>query len=1053
MIHPEPRGAVFDLDGVLTATAKVHAQAWEQMFNDFLQDYAAENNTPFLPFDRFDDYAKHVDGKPRYAGVKAFLESRGIKLPYGETTDSPKTRTICGLGNRKNDLFQSLLREQGPEVFASSIAFVEALRAAGIGVAVASSSKNASLVLDLAGLKKLFDAVVDGSVSEELGLSGKPEPDIFVEAARRIGADAGECIVVEDAISGVQAGQKGNFGLVVGVARNTDAELLRRFGADIVVQDLGELDLTQVQRWFAEGMGEDAWHIAWHGFDPGDEKLRETLTATGNGHFATRGAFEGERASFNFYPGTYVAGLYDKAESDVHGRTVANNDLVNCPNWLPLEIGIGHSGFQSPLAMEILTYCHSLDMRAGLHRRILICRDGLGRLTRIEITRLTSMADPHLCGLRYALTPLNWSEILTVRAGLDGNVQNEGVARYKELAGRHLELVQAAPAQDGLLLRVRTRASGHEVCMRARTRATVGQEEVALARHVTRDGAAISETFKIFLEESATCVIEKIVAVHASLHHEPGSDLAALAETSLSRAPTFERLLSPHLRAWKKLWHTADLCVTHDRFAQKILRLHIYHLLSAASAHNTRLDAGAPARGLHGEAYRGHIFWDELFIMPFYELNFPRVARALLLYRVRRLDAARALASSLGLFGACYPWQSADDGSEETQEVHYNPESGEWGPDLSRNQRHVSIAVFYNLWRHAAVGGDHAFVRREGAEVMLEIARFWASLAKKEGDGRYHIRGVMGPDEFHEKLPDAEEPGLPDNAYTNVMVAWLMRRALELWRSLSAGLRRQVGGRVGLSPEELDVWREMTTRMYVPFAEYGVLSQFEGYTALPELDWERYRKRYYSIGRMDRILKAEGDSPDNYKVAKQADVLMLWYALPAEEVHALLWNLGYHVPDATDLLRRNYAYYVRRTSHGSTLSKVVHAVVAAEVEEGDESWRWFREALASDVFDTQGGTTQEGIHSGVMAGTLQIVMRHFAGLDLSGEHPCLSPRLPSNWHGLAFRFTHRGLWFYLELTHERALVRLESKGRRQAVVACNDEQHAVAPGEPLVLDL
>lgn len=1051
-MHPEPRGAVFDLDGVITATATVHALAWEKMFNDFLEGYAAKHKTPFLPFDRFDDYARYVDGKPRYAGVKSFLEARGVKLPYGDPSDSPDEETVCGLGNRKNDLFQAFLREKGPEVFPSSVAFVEELKAAGLRVAVASSSKNAGLVLKLAGIAGLFDAVVDGMVSAKLGFEGKPDPDIFLEAARRIGVPPSECLVVEDAVSGAQAGEAGNFGLVVGVARTGEAGLLRRFGADLVVQDLSETSLEDIRRWFREGIAKNAWHIDWHGFDPGDEKLREALTATGNGYFVTRGAAESEKASFNFYPGTYVAGLFNTMPSEVHGRTVYNNDLVNCPNWLPIEIKIGNSDFKSPLSMELLTYCHSLHMKKGMMRRTIICRDGLGRLTRIHSKRLVSMAAPHLGGIQYSLTPLNYSETVTIRSSLDGTVINDNVARYRELTRTHLEPVSGGAVENGLELHARTITSGHNIYMRARTRAFVGREELALARHASYEEGLASETFAVFLRESCTAVVEKIVAVHTSLHDGASADLRALAEKSLAKAPTFGRLRAPHERAWKKLWKAADVEVFHDRFAQRVLRLHIYHLLTTAGPHNVDLDVGMPARGWHGEAYRGHIFWDELYIMPFYELNLPRVARALLMYRVRRLEAARKLAREMGFEGACYPWQGADNGGEETQEVHYNPDSGTWGPDLSRNQRHVSIAVFYNLWRHAAVSGDWNFVRREAAEVMLEIARFWASIATLGKDGRYHIEGVMGPDEFHEKLPRAKKAGLPDNAYTNVMVVWLLERVLEMWEKLPLAARKHLGQGRGCTPEEAELWRDMTRKMHVPMTKEGVISQFEGYMKLKELDWERYRKRYYSIGRMDRILKAEGDSPDNYKVAKQADTLMLWYAHGPEEVHRILTQLGYEVPPPLDLLRINYEYYEPRTSHGSTLSKVVHAVVSSSIEKDGVSWNWFQEALESDIKDTQGGTTPEGIHTGVMAGTLQIVMRHFAGLDLSGEHPRVTPHLPERWTGLSFNFTHRGLWYRLWVARERVTVRLLTTSRRQAVVIVNDEPYAIPPEEDLVID-
>ena len=309
------KGIIFDLDGVLTNTARIHAQAWEEVFNGFMQRLAERENVPFKPFDPIDDYQKYVDGKPRFEGVLSFLKSRNIDLPYGQADDDPQQETMYGLGNRKNEKFQDLLRKKGPDVFETSVSFVKDLKQRGIRTAVASSSKNCQLVLELAGLDHLFEARIDRLVSMERNLNGKPEPDIFVVASREMGLYPGECAIVEDAISGVQAGRNGNFGFVLGLARGTDGQLLKRFGADKVVQDLAEIDYNQIQNWFEEGILEDSWHITYKGFDPGDEKLRETLTTVGNGYMGTRGCFEGESESFSCYPGTYVAGLFNKVPS------------------------------------------------------------------------------------------------------------------------------------------------------------------------------------------------------------------------------------------------------------------------------------------------------------------------------------------------------------------------------------------------------------------------------------------------------------------------------------------------------------------------------------------------------------------------------------------------------------------------------------------------------------------------------------------------------------------------------------------------------------------
>jgi beta-phosphoglucomutase family hydrolase len=232
---------LFDLDGVLTQTAKVHAAAWKEMFDDYLRGRAAEQGEEFVPFDPVRDYDEYVDGKPRYEGVRSFLDSRGIELPQGTPDDPPDAQTIDGLGNRKNELVLAMIRERGVEPYEGSVRYVRAAREAGLRRAVVSSSTNCHDVLVAAGIDDLFEEVVDGVVAEREHLRGKPAPDTFLAGARALGIESAAGCVFEDALAGVEAGRAGNFGRVVGVDRVGQADALRAHGADVVVRDLAEL--------------------------------------------------------------------------------------------------------------------------------------------------------------------------------------------------------------------------------------------------------------------------------------------------------------------------------------------------------------------------------------------------------------------------------------------------------------------------------------------------------------------------------------------------------------------------------------------------------------------------------------------------------------------------------------------------------------------------------------------------------------------------------------------------------------------------------------------
>ena len=469
--------------------------------------------------------------------------------------------------------------------------------------------------------------------------------------------------------------------------------------------------------------------------------------------------------------------------------------------------------------------------------------------------------------------------------------------------------------------------------------------------------------FSTSVKRSETLRLEKIVGIFTSKPDDvidPLTEARILADTPYD----FAEIAEESAAEWSKIWQKMDVVIEGNRMDQKLLRLHLYHLMVSASPHNATIDTSFTARGLHGEAYRGHIFWDELFILPFYSMNFPETAKSTLLYRYNRLDKAREYAKEYGYEGAMFPWQSGSDGREETQIVHLNPLTGDWGDDYSSLQRHVSLAIAYNIWEYYHITDDLEVVEKQGAEMFLEICRFWASKAKMNKEtGRYSIAGVMGPDEFHEQYHGATEGGLRDNAYTNIMVAWAFDKAFDLLENLG-GSAKAIQQKINLNEEELNQWKEISQKLNVVISEEGIISQYDGYFDLKELDWDGYKKKYDNIYRLDRILKAEGKSADEYKVAKQADTLMTFYNLDDEEVRNILQKMGYAMKP--DYLKENMSYYLGRTSHGSTLSRVVHALLANMIGDRDLSWELYQDALGSDYVDIQGGTTAEGIHLGVM---------------------------------------------------------------------------------------
>jgi trehalose/maltose hydrolase-like predicted phosphorylase len=792
--------------------------------------------------------------------------------------------------------------------------------------------------------------------------------------------------------------------------------------------------------------------LAYEGFDPGGEGLREALTSTGNGYLCTRGAAEWEDADGVHYPGTYVHGAYNRETTILGGLPVLNEDLVNLPNWLVLKLRIEGESAIRLSEVELLDYRHELDIAHAVVIRELRFRDGRGRETRLRSRRFVSMADVHHAGIEWTLIAENWSGRVEVVSAIDGRVTNRGVARYGELEGRHLDPV--GPRTFGpevIALKVETRQSNLYVSEAARTRVFDLPQPLAVERSLNQMEDYIQQVLAFEVHQGSPVRVQKMVAFFTS--RDPAtSDTLVRAGTSARRHTDFDEALRRHAYAWDELWRTCDLRVPGDERVQLLLRLHISHILQVCSHHTADMDAGVPARGLDGEAYRGHVFWDELYVYPFLNFRLPEVTRGLLMYRYRRLGEAQAAAREAGFRGAMFPWQSGSEGKEETQRIHLNPLSGHWEPDLSHNQRHVNAAIFYNVWHYFQTTEDLAFLGDYGAETMLEIARFWASIAHFNADrGRYEIHGVMGPDEFHERYPDAEEGGLRNNAYTNLMVAWLCDVAQQILPLLPATRAEALRRQLKLGEEELRAWEDMSRRMFVPFHDDGIISQFEGYERLKELDWDAYRERYGNIQRLDRILHAEGDDPNRYKVSKQADTVMLFFLFSQDELRRLFARLGYDY--APDTAQRNIAYYDRRTSHGSTLSFVTHAGALASLDPAS-SWRRFLVALESDVGDIQGGTTKEGIHMGVMSGTLDLVQRFYAGTDIRDGVLRFDPRLPAELDGLSFAMQFQGTPLQVTLADQSLTLAAHPEGARQPIkVAVGDEIQEICPGQQREFEL
>ncbi len=853
----------------------------------------------------------------------------------------------------------------------------------------------------------------------------------------------GDDLSDEDAFDAVR---RDGIGIVVRQSEDKDRPSNARFALDgpVAVQHFVKRLAQQIAAERDESI--NPWSITFGGYDPSNEPLREALCTVGNGYFATRGCVPESAASDIHYPGTYAAGIYNRLIDHLDGGTVDNESLVNLPNWLPLTFRIDDGPWLDIDATELLSYSQTLDLRrAVLNREFRFCDAG-GRVTAVNQRRFAAMHLNHVAAMETTVTAENWSGTIEFRSAIHGDIENRLVKRYRELSGKHLKVTHARElSSESVLLGVATVSSRIPVAVAARNTIWCADGRVKAEYRLVQDSARIGHDIVAEIGAGQTVRLEKVAAIVTG--RDPAvSEPAEEAERQLHRLGPFAQLLRDHAVVWEHLWERFNIYLGDNADELRIVRLHLLHLLQTLSPHTADSDIGAPARGLHGEAYRGHIFWDELLIFPVLNLHLPTVTRSLLQYRYRRLPQARHAAAEAGHAGAMFPWQSGSDGREESPQLHLNPRSGRWNPDPSARAHHSGIAVAYNVWQYYQVSGDVNYLVDYGAEMLAEIARFWVSMASYDtARERYVIRGVIGPDEFHSGYPGRIYDGIDNNAYTNVMAVWVIVRAMEALELLPLSFRLDLLERLGVDGPELDLWEDVSRRMFVPFHD-GVISQFEGYEQLAELDWHAYRQRYGNIQRLDRILEAEDDNVNNYKASKQADALMLFYLLSADELRELFDRLGYRF--TPDQIPKTIDYYRTRTSHGSTLSAVVHSWVLARGDR-DRAMKYFRQVLMSDIADLQGGTTFEGIHLAAMAGSVDLLQRCFTGLEFRADRIVLAPLWPEELGRLAFPFRYRGHRLHLEVNGRRAKISSDSEQTNVIEIECRGRVERLGPGKTI----
>ncbi len=749
-----------------------------------------------------------------------------------------------------------------------------------------------------------------------------------------------------------------------------------------------------------EPTADAAWILDQQGFDPLLDSSRESRFAISNGFLGIRGGRTIDRLPAGaIAPRTYVAGLFDSLHVDQ-----PMSALVAAPDWLRIDISLSQRG-SLPVVDDVSFRRRTLDFKRGA----LITESGVenlpGKAMRLRVLRLLSM---HSRALGLQLVRLD------VGAG--------ALEATLEASCEGLEF--------GLVTERLEQALGVW-----RTNATDKRLAIAVAVSLLVDGDLVEPeplgSFKWSwtwtTRPGQVVLFERMVAIARAdaLTDDPAE--RALSQIATAKILGWTGVYDQHEANWAGRWRESDVVVDGDAPAQHALRFALYHLNGAANPQDESVSIAA--RALTGADYHGHVFWDtEIFLLPFYTLTWPEAARALLMYRFHTLGGARAKAKRMGWRGAMYAWESAETGAETCPEHAIGPDRHVVDILCGTQEVHISADVAYAVWRYWEATGDDVFLLGAGAEILLETARFWASRARGEADDRHHIRGVIGPDEYHQTIDD--------NAFTNVMGRWNIRRGLDTvallrrrwparWQALSSALE--------LDDAELRHWAGVADTMATGLdPQTGLFEQFAGFFKLETIDLASYAGRSVP---MDVVLGRK--RTHSAQVIKQADVVALLVLLPEEF--------------AGEAAAKNFGYYEPRCSHGSSLSAALHGVAAARLGQAEMAMRFFRTTSATDLTDTH-AALDGGVHIAALGGMWMMAVLGFAGLTMNESGLGLNPQLPDGWRSLAFGVQWRGRHIQVDIDASRKTVEATLASGEPMVITLGEQQHPLRREAPVVID-
>ncbi len=718
----------------------------------------------------------------------------------------------------------------------------------------------------------------------------------------------------------------------------------------------------------------EPWRITEQKFEVENNHHNETIFSLGNGYMGLRGTLEEDYTgpSDSTTPGFYINGIYEEEEI-IYGEFAPKQPqnyqtMINLMDWKTINLYIEDEKFDM-LEGKVEDYERYLDFKKGLLKRSLVWTSPNGKKINIEIERIISLAHKHIGTIKYEVTPLNFNGKIKIESFLKGDVQNSHHLRDRS----PLLIEQKGIDSQFSYLMVTTKNSDISIGSTIYNK-LMGIEEKSLLRKENIEGENIKEVYEIDAKQDKTYRLEKYAAFYTSRDEIEKEEILAQCYQSAKRAKAmgFDEIKASQIEYLKDYWQYSDVKIEGDEALQQAFRFNALQILQSTGKDGK---TNIAAKGLTGEYYEGHYFWDtETYIIPFFLYSHPEIAKQLLNYRHEILDSARDNAERMKLEGALYPWRTI------------NGEEASGNFLGSTVQYHINADIAFAIKNYVQATGDKDFLYNKGAEILFETARMWLSLGHYEElkEDQFCINEACGPDEY--------KPAVNNNCYTNYMAKFNLEYAVEVYQELKEVNRDKlikIKKAIDLLPDEIRDWQEAAEKMFLPYnEELGINPQDDSFLYKEEIDIESI-----PIDELPLVKNWHPLTIWKYQILKQADVILLMLFMGDKF--------------SLEQKKRNYDYYEPKTTHDSSLSPSIYSIIASEIGYHDDAYDYFKQTARLDL-DDYNENAYQGLHTACMGSNWMVLVQGFAGMRTYEGELTFKPYLPKKWDGYEFKIKYRG---------------------------------------------